>query len=99
MAITLKSIKPGRHFRIYAHKPVRGQGYIFASEVIIERDDTGRIVSYTSNLFDPDYPTVRVMVEGRMTAKNKAAALRGVIDHLTNNNMVEPNQEVVGNLD
>ena len=99
MAIFLKSIKPGRHFRIMAYKPDRGQGYVVAMEVIIERAENGRIVSYSTELFNPDYPTVHVNVEGRMTAKNKAAALRTLIDHLTDKKMVEENQEVIGNLD
>ena len=99
MAIILKSIKPGRHFRIIAYKPDRGQGYVVATEVIIERAENGRIVAFATELFNPDYPTVRVNVEGRMTAKNKAAALRTLIDHLTDKKMVEENQEVIGNLD
>ena len=99
MAIILKSIKPGRHFRIIAYKPDRGPGYVVAMEVIIERAENGRIVSFTTEPLNPDYPTVRVNVEGRMTAKNKAAALRTLIDHLTGKKMVEENQEVIGNLD
>lgn len=99
MAIILKSIKPGRHFRIIAYKPDRGPGYVVAMEVIIERAENGRIVSFTTEPLNPDYPTVRVNVEGRMTAKNKAAALRTLIDHLTDKKMVEGNQEVIGNLD
>ena len=99
MAIILKSIKPGRHFRIMAYKPDRGPGYVVATEVIIERAENGRIVAFATELFNPDYPTVRVNVEGRMTAKNKAAALRTLIDHLTDKKMVEENQEVIGNLD
>ena len=98
MAIILKSIKPGRHFRIIAYKPDRGPGYVVAMEVIIERAENGRIVSFTTEPLNPDYPTVRVNVEGRMTAKNKAAALRTLIDHLTDKKMVEENQEVIGNL-
>lgn len=70
MAIILKSIKPGRHFRIIAYKPDRGPGYVVATEVIIERAENGRIVSYSTELFNPDYPTVRVNVEGRMTLKS-----------------------------
>ena len=99
MAITLKSIKPGRHFRIQSYKPQRGNGYVVATEVVINRDENGRITGFTTELFSADYPSVRSMVEGRMTAKNKAAALRKVIDHLTENAMVEPHQEVIGNLD
>lgn len=99
MAIILKSIKPGRHLRIIAYKPDRGPGYVVAMEVIIERAENGRIVSFTTEPLNPDYPTVRVNVEGRMTAKNKAAALRTLIDHLTDKKMVEENQEVIGNLD
>ena len=56
-------------------------------------------MAFATELFNPDYPTVRVNVEGRMTAKNKAAALRTLIDHLTDKKMVEENQEVIGNLD
>lgn len=98
MAIHLKSIKPGRHFRITAYKPDRGPGYVFAQEIIINRNEDGRVVSFTTELFNPDYPTVRANVQGRMTDKNKAVALREIVAHLTDNGMVEPNQEVIGDL-
>lgn len=98
MAIHLKSIKPGRHFRIQAFKPDRRQGYVSAQEVVLERNAEGRITGYTFEVYNPDYPFVRAMVEGRMTAKNKAAALRKLIDHLTDNAMVEAHQEVIGDL-
>ncbi len=98
MAIILKSNKPGFHFRISAYKPDRGPGYVVAQEVVLERNAEGRIVSYNMELFNPDYRTVRTVVQGRMTDKNKAATLREVIAHLTDNRMVEANQEVVGDL-
>jgi hypothetical protein len=98
MAILLKSNKPGFHFRISAYKPDRGQGYVVAQEVVLERNAEGRIVSYAMELFNPEYRTVRTMVQGRMTDKNKAATLREVIAHLTDNGMVEPHQEVIGDL-
>lgn len=69
----VKSTKEGYHWNLYTYKPQGRPGYAMAVEGVLENVEGGAFQSFTYVMFKNRQ--VMVPVVGRMTVKNRNAAL------------------------
>ncbi len=83
----IKSTKPGYHWNFYTHKPQGRPGYAMAVEGKVEVREGGRISSFETVIFQDRQ--VRRDIAGRMTTKNRNAALQALWDKMQADGLID----------
>ncbi len=86
----VKSTKEGYHWNIYTYKPQGRPGYAMAVEGKVEHHNDGSIRSFETVIFQDRQ--IRENIDGRMTAKNRNAALQRLWDKMQEAKLIDKDE-------